>query len=521
MDKAGATMKSETGFLFFAILAVLALFLFSLSVPLFGDTLGYGYKTTNWIRNNGLTPFASGEGKGEQAMGHPTLFFWLWALLSFLLGETMVAARIIPCAATFMALWGMYRLGSTIVSHTAGWLASLALLASPVFLIQSMRPMPESAVVAAVVWSLYFYIKGKYLKAAVLCALGVVFREQAIFLAAAYFISEITETGVKRPGRLLLFASPVLVLLVTGVVNLFVNGYFFYPNYVGEGSVLPQGWFFDRLRYFAAHLLAEDFRWLLVTAAVAGILKDRGRDIRSLPFVLALLVPAVFYPPERLIFILFALTGVAVFMIRERLYTTKLSWVFILTPLLTVMFHVLIVLVSPDSDLNLFRYLLPAYPFVILGGITILFRYYSRVTAAALGVLFIVSTAIANNVVHRPFQPDTSMACTRSLRDYKDACRYAVSLGDTVLVSGLHRMYFTLPEWGVVDTPAPVRDIHGGGILSGEAGYTLVVATFFHSETEKELPDGLVPEGSRLVILDEPNWNDGNNRVDIYRVLPE
>ena len=514
-------MKSEAGFLFFAVLAVLALFLFSLSVPLFGDTLGYGYQTTNWIRNNGLTPFASGEDRGEQAMGHPTLFFWLWALLSFLLGETMIAARLIPFAATFMAVWGMYRLGRELVSNTAGWLSAMALLASPLFLIQSMRPMPESAVMASVVWSLYFYIKGRYVKAAVLCALGIVFREQAIFLAAAFFMAEISETGLKRPGRLLLFASPVLVIVVTGIINLAVNGYFFFPTYVGGGSALQQGWFFQRLRYFAAHLLAEDFRWLLVTAAVAGILKDRGRDIRSLPFVLALLFPALFYPPERLLFILFVSVGVAVFMIRERLYTTKLTWVFVLTPLLMVMFHVLIVMVSPDPALDLFRYILPAYPFVILGGISMLFRYYSKVIAITLGTVFIVSTAISNHVVHRPLQPDTSLACTGILKDYRDACSYAVSMGDTVLVSGIYEMYFTMPECGMVETAVPVRNILDGGMLSGGTEYTLVIASINRSEGDVDITEELLPPGSRLVMLDEPKWDDGSNRVNIYRVLTE
>lgn len=514
-------MKSETGFLIFAAGAAVLLFLFFQSVPLFGDTLGYGYRTTNWIRDNGYTPIATGEGRGEQAMGHSTLFFWLWAVLSGVLGETFAVARVLPAVSSFLALWGMYRLGKSLVSPKAGWLASIALLASPLFLIQSMRPMPESAVVAAVVWSLYFHIKGRYVTAAVLCALGVVFREQAIFLAGAFFFAEMTETGIKRPGRLLLFASPILVLIVTGIINLTHNGYFFFPTYLGEGSALAQGWFFQRLRFFAAHLLAEDFRWILVTAAVAGILKDRGRDVRALPFVLALLFPAVFYPPERLLFVLFAFCGIAVYMIRERLYTTKLSVVFILMPFFTVMFHVLIVLVSPDSALDLFRYILPAYPFVIVGGIAVLYRYYSKGTASALAIVFIVATALSNRVVHRSYQPDTSLACVKILRDYRNAAVFAVSLGDTVLVSGIDEMYFTEPECGVVNSPVPVRNILPGGRLEQNTEYTLVVASFMVAEGNIHLTEAVLPEGSRLVRLEEPAWEDGTNRVHIFRVLPE
>jgi len=99
--------SGEAGFLAFASLAVILLFVFFLSVPLFGDTLGYGYSTVRWMRDNGYTPFAAGDGKGEQAMGHPTLFFWLWALISALLGETLATARLMPAVATFLSLWGM------------------------------------------------------------------------------------------------------------------------------------------------------------------------------------------------------------------------------------------------------------------------------------------------------------------------------------------------------------------------------------------------------------------------------
>lgn len=514
-------MKGEKGFLLFASAAVLILYAFSLSVPLFGDTLGYGYKTTQWIRGNGFTPFVSGQGRGEQAMGHPSFFFWIWALLSAVLGETMATAKLIPAMATFMSLWGMYRVGKRLVSHSAGWLAAAALLLSPLFLIQCMRPMPESAVVASVLWALYFYIEGKYIKSALLCALGIVFREQAIFLPAAFFIAEITETGFRKPGRLLLFASPVLVVVFTGLVNLLVNGYFFFPTYLGEGSELPSGWFFQRLRFFAAHLLSEDFRWILTTAAVAGMLKDRGRDLHSLPFVFALLFPALFYPPERLLFIAFTAVGVLVHLVRERLYTTKLSYVFLLVPFFLVMFHVLIVLVSPDSALDLFRYVLPAYPFVLLGGITILFRYYPAGTARALIISFIVATAVSNRVIHRPGQPDTSLACTEILKDYREASTHAVSLGDTMLVSGIDEMYFTSPETGVVQSPVPVRNILDGGSLAENTGYTLVVASFMQGEGNVAITERLLPEGSTLVLLDEPSWNDGRTRISIYRVLPE
>jgi len=497
------------------------LFFLSLSVPVFGDSLGYGYQTTNWIRNNGFTPFAAGDGKGEQAMGHPTLFFWIWALLSGLLGNYLWVARLLPAIATFFCLWGMYRLGRLLSCSMAGWLSAFALLASPLFITQALRPMPESAVTAAVIWSIYYYRKAEYFKAAVLCTLAVVFREQAIFLAGSYFVAELLQTGVKKPLRLLLFLSPALVILVTGLINLGVNGYFLFPTYMGEGSQLEPGWLMHRLRLFGSHLIAEDFRWLPVTAALAGMLRGRGRDTYTLPFVFILLFPALIYPPERIVFLIFVTAVLAVYLFRERGIHGRTFAVFVFLPVFIVLFHVFIVLVSPDSALNLFRYVLPAYPVILLGTIVMLFRYFSRRTAFFICCLYIISTAIANRSIHHEYQPDTSLACLGLLQDYKEAALYAVSLGDTVLVSGIDKEYFSNPALGVVDSPVPSRNILGSQPLLEEGvEYTLVVSSFMLAGGNIQISKNLVPPGSELVLLQEHRWSRGTNTIEIYRVLP-
>ncbi len=516
-------MKPETRFVTVALLLVSVLYILSLSVPLFGDSLGYGYKTTNWIRNNGFTPFAAGSEKGEQAMGHPTLFFWAWALLSGLLGNYLWVARILPAVATFFSVWGMYRMGRMLSCEGAGWLAAIALLVSPLFITQTMRPMPESAVVAAVIWSLYHFVKKNYIWAVLLCSLAVVFREQAIFLAAAYFLAELFQTGIKKPLRLLLFLSPALVIVFTGFVNYFVNGYFFFPTYMGEGSLLEPNWLAIRLRLFGSHLVSEDFRWLPVTAALAGMIRGTGRDKdrRLLPFILILLFPSIFFPPDRIAFLIFVSALLVVYMIRHRLVLGRLFTVFIFLPLSIVLFHVLIVLVSPDSALNLFRYVMPAYPFIILGSIVMLFKYYSEKTAFAIGAIFVVATAIANRTQHYDYQMDTSLACVSPLMDYKEAVLYGVSLGDTMLVSGVDEMYYISSECGVVDSSVPFRNIfENQSLLEEDVSYTLVTGSFKLMNGNIEQTRALLPVGSLLSPVEDHLWDDGIYKIQVYRVEP-
>jgi len=516
-------VNSETKFVTAALVLVAVLYIFSLSVPLFGDSLGYGYSTTRWIRANGFNPFAAGTGRGEQAMGHPTLFFWMWALLSGVLGETLWVARLLPAAATFLSIWGMYRLGRLLSGEMVGWLSALALLVSPLFVTQAMRPMPESAVVAAVVWSLYFYAGKRYIPAVILCALAIAFREQAVLLAVTYFIAEVLRTGVNKPSRLLLFLSPVLVFIVTGLANLVTNGYFFFPAHIGGRLQLEPDWFINRFRLFSIHLISGDFRWLLMTTALAGMIRGLGRDKdrRLLPFVLILLFPVLFPPPERIAFLGFAAVVLIAYFVRERLVLSRLHTVFVVFPFLLVMFHVLTVLFLPDSTMNLFRYVLSAYPFIILGPMVMLRRYFSGKTTVVLGSIFIVATAGANRFQHYGYQPDTSLACVSSLMDYREAVIYGVSLGDTMLVSGIDERYYSTSECGIVKSAVPVRSIVCDmAPLKAGVSYTLVVSSLMFAEGNVAITEALLPSGSEMRLLGEPGWDNSRSTVDIYRVEP-
>jgi len=516
-------VKAETGFIVIALVLVSVLYILSLSVPLFGDSLDYGYSTARWIRENGFNPLVAGMEKGEQAMGHPTLFFWMWAVLSGVFGETLWVARLLPAAATFLSIWGMYRLARLLSCEMAGWISALALLVSPLFITQAMRPMPESTVFAAVVWSLYFYAGKRYITAVIISSLAVLFREQAIFLPVSYLISELFQTGLKKPVRLLLFASPLLVIVSTGLVNLAVNGYYFFQIYTGAGSHFEPHWLADRLRLFGSHVLAEDFRWLPVTAALAGMIRGKGRDKdrRLLPFVLILLFPALFSPPERIAFLGFVAVVLAAYFIRERLVLSRLHAVFVAFPVLFVLFHVLIVLVLPDSVLNLFRYVMPVYAVIIPGAVVMLFRYYPKGTAVAIGSVFVVATAVANRSQHYYYQPDTSLSVVGPLLDYKQAAQYGISFGDTVLVSGIDRAYFEFPECGVTGSAVPSRNILGEQpLLEQGVSYTLVVSSFMLVQGNIAITEAIVPPGSELRVLREPVWRNGTDTVEIYRVEP-
>lgn len=515
--------RTEGLFLVLAVLVVLAIYLISLNVPVYGDAYAYGYRSARWMSDNGLAFVPQGAERGEQAMGHPTAFFWLWAILMTLLGDSIAVTRLLPAIATLFAITGTYMLGRDLGrSRWAGLLAAGALLVSPLFITQSMRPFPDSAMVACVAWSLYFYRAGRYTGAALSCFAAVVFREQAVFLAAAYFTAELIHNGVRSPVRLLLFASPLLAIVITGILNMAVNGYFFFPSFVSEEStLLSPGWALSRLRFFAGHLLAEDFRWLIVVTSLSAMMavgKKKGLPLLS---ILVLLVPALLYPPGRLAYILVVSTLLIWHLIRKRTFPDRTVIVMILFPTLLVLFHVFIVLVSPDPALNLFRYIIGAYPVVLAGAIALLWRYMSSRSAAILGCIFVAATASSNTAVHYEFQPETSLACLMPLFSLEEAYGFASEIADSVILSETSLEMVVSTGLGYsVDTTGFRAVGEDWPPLSPGVSYAVVVSTFDDSMGILNQVMEQVPEGSGLEEHPARIWSDGPFRTYCYLISP-
>ncbi len=416
-------------------------------VPVFGDAIGYGYSSAYWMACNGLQPVPAGEGRGEQAMGHPAFFFWLWAVLMRLLGNTLITAKLLPTIAAGFALAGMWKFAENISrDRITGPLAALALLASPLFLAQAFRPLPDSAHLAAVAWSLYFFSRRDRFKAALLCVAATVFREQGIFLGASYILAELIEYRKLRLKSVLLYSSPMLVIIVTGFLNLKVNGYFFFATYLGEASpMLEKSWLINRIRFFAGHFLGEGFRWIPVSACLALIFSEKNNRL-GFEGILVLLLPAIFYPPTRIAYlgavvILYGWSILRRGKLPSMITVAGLSFVGML-----IAFHVLIVAKAADPALNLFRYVFGAYvPFIAL----LAARIFSagRRIAVPLWLMFCLLTFYSAGTVKYIWQPDSSpMGLVEAVR-----YREAISISDNPLTP--NPMILSEPALGYVDEP--------------------------------------------------------------------
>ena len=497
------------------LLAVtITLYLLLCNIPLYGDAWGYGYRSAAWMADNGLQPIPAGPGRGEQAMGHPPLFFWLWAVLITILGGGLHVAHLLPAAATFFALWGTYRLTLLLSRCRATAIAaSAALLATPIFLANSMNPLPEVAAAAAATWTLLFYARGRPAAAALTAALAVALREQAVLLPAVLVAVELLHGGWRRPGRLLLLASPAAVLLLNGLAYLLVNGYFFFGTHVGGPEAAAPSYLLDRFRGFFGFLFADGWRWLPVTVAAA--LAAGGRRRSSAAFVLLLLSPAVLHPPGRLLWLAAMIIAVSLWILRwgppSRGPAATLA-----LPAAMGLFFVLVVIISPTEH-DLYRYVLLAIPAVVAGALSAVRRMGNRRLVLLVGGLFAALALGSNRSAAPAGQPESNLAWVLDQQALRDAIRYAAESGDTLLVSQLHLQKLSDPNVGYVRSPVAGRDMRGP--LDRNASYTAVIGQ--RGPHEWALADSIrARHSSTHAMRLDTVIRRGSFSVEVYRVTP-
>jgi 4-amino-4-deoxy-L-arabinose transferase-like glycosyltransferase len=378
------------------------------SVPLFGDEIGYGYSTASWIARNSLALVPAGAGRGEMGQGHPAMFLWLWALLIRVFGDTLATARILPTIAAGFGLLGTWRLGKELSgSDRVGIMAALGLLASPLFLAQAFRALPDTAHMAAIAWAIVFYIRGRRFQAALLTVLATIFRQPGILLAAAFFLADLLNAKKALRGHLI-WLLPLAVPLVNGLLHLSVNGFFIFPQYLGETSPdLPANWIAERIRLFAGHIAGEDFRWFPISAALAFCFYRAGRR-PGLGFMAALALPALLPPTGLAVIAGFLFLFVLMLLLRKRPPSAPVTAQLLFIGMIVV-FHVLLVAVGRDPYLNLFRYVLGTYPPLMVLLATAL-QKAGKALSSFIWILFCAASATCMLAVRHPWQPDATLA---------------------------------------------------------------------------------------------------------------
>lgn len=422
--------------------------------PVTGDAWGYGYRTARWISEHGMSPVPAG-GRGEQAMGHPALFFWLWALLMEVLGNTALVAHLLPCALSGLCLWATWKLGRALGGRAAGMWSSLCLLASPLFLAQSAVPLTDVGFAAFAALALWSYSEDRLAAAAVWTAAATVCREPAVVLAVVLALVELSRDRRRLRRLLPLLLSP-LVLVVTGISNLAVNGWFFWPQHLGRGAPLPDGWLRLKLAFFGGHLFLMDGRWLVLVVAIAAALAKQSRKLPSVMAVLLLLAPSLLFPPDRSAFMAVAAAFAAIALLREGRLPSQAPLAAGLFMLAVVAFHALITLMTTFGMIHMYRYMLGAYPAFYACALALV-RVRGGVRLLHPTGMLLLALGLAAGTRIDPREPDSTPAGAAVMLDLEEAVAFSDSLADTLVVSEIELALVTDPALGLVDRPVPAR----------------------------------------------------------------
>lgn len=517
-------IRSKTDRLFymaaFAVVVILFFVWFG-RMPFLGDAYYYGYHSTTWMAENGLTPIPHGEMKGEDCVGHPGYFFWLWAILMTVFGDTAIIAHIIPAICVFFSLTGIYKLGRQLAGIRVGIFSAIALLVSPVFITQGFIPLPVSAAVAAAVWAIYFYSKGNFIKASILCSVAVIMREQVLLLAGAFFFAELITNGFRKPLRLLTYCLPILVLGLTFLANYLVKGYFIQITHSISTSIdINWNELYKRIIYFSEHLLLSEWRWLPVTAGITAITSKKFPIWTTALFALSLVLTAIFNLPGIYSLLLILIT-VTVLIKFKRIPSPTILAMMLFILLMVIFMASVKYLTEFGLGFDLYRYVLSVYPAVIVLALWGVSKAPYRFLLPVVALLFIIVTASSNLVARTDKQYDSTLISIHHFQQIRDAADWAELNGDTIIVPQSFVPAFKYPTLGYVTKPQPVRSLHRMcGSLDYYSSYFVIVPGLDeHSSFLDSLDVNFVFRS--MQIIKDSTFTNGPFTTNTYRLVNE
>ncbi|HOP27486.1 MAG TPA: hypothetical protein PLM22_09860 [Candidatus Sabulitectum sp.] len=449
-----------------ASVAVLYLLVYS-DMPIYGDAWGYGYNCARWISDNGLPLVPSGTGRGETAMGHGAFYFWMWAVTMKVFGNTVSIAHLLPAVFTFITLAGMGKLADDLGGRELSVLSTIALLASPLFLAQTFRPLPIAAGMAGSVWGLYFFRGGRYLQASAAMVFAVMMRQQAMVVPFSCILASFLIMGRKTPRGIFLLLFPFLVPVIIVLSNYLVNGFLFVSgNDPGINQPFSLGLFLHRLKFFG-FLLTGHYRWLPVAFGLGFLYRRRAGTAAGVAIgvLLAVLGALERFQNYFTIVLILALLCLG-FLERKKLEPLHVALALI--PFLMILsFSMIVFAAASVMQFNFFRYLLAAYPALVAGMMWMLHGngWKGRAVAGA----FLLLTAWGNTGIrYEATYTDTTLAgYSAPLLVMRDAGSWAAAKDVPTVALNAVTGHFDDPALGYTERPLEV--IMPGELLRTEA----------------------------------------------------
>lgn len=213
---------------FFFFVLVLSLKFNTLNMPYVRDAFGMYVSPSITVKDNSFNPFYG----NDKLAPHPPLFFEVLALTFAIFGVHLWVAHSLILLSAIISLYYTYLIGSYLYKPSAGFIAALLLLFSPLFFAQIGMVMLDVFLIPIAAATVYYALQKKLVNYLILGNLLVLTKEPGIIIILAitlyHFLFE-----KKKIKDLMVYSSPIFTFILWAVINKLVYGWFFFPDYVG------------------------------------------------------------------------------------------------------------------------------------------------------------------------------------------------------------------------------------------------------------------------------------------------
>lgn len=309
-----------------------------LRLPYFWDEAGYFVPAARDLLLTGdPVPFS------VISNGHPPLVLAYLALMWKIFGQSPVVTRLSILAISTWALVGTFRLGEFCAGRRVAAASVLCLMVYPVFLAQSSLAQLDLPATGFIVWSILYYLQGRYLWCSLTLCMAVLAKETSAIAVVFLVVLELARGWRGRQMRIVL---PRALLLSAALVAL--TTWFSY-HYVRTGFAFGNSEF---LRYNLTATIVHPKR---VVAALAlrtwHITGNLYLFVLTIPAVIAFMMPVI-----------------------QKRKTSMPAWCGIFFGLIVLF----VVAFSLTGGAVLARYVLPVLPLVFLLGFYVIWRFHPK-----------------------------------------------------------------------------------------------------------------------------------------------
>jgi 4-amino-4-deoxy-L-arabinose transferase-like glycosyltransferase len=210
--------------------------------------------------------------------GHPLFFYFISSLWVKTLGHNLIVIHLLFLSLSIGLVGLVYNFGNILLNKTAGVIASLMLMFSPVFVTQATFMLPEILVTFLCTLTFFFYWEKKILLEIITGSLLVLTKESGIVLIISILLFDVSlkiiesrslSEFIKKTPNLFAHSIPLIAIGAFLVAQKIKLGWYLYPEHISMMK-LEKSQIKENFQYVYQVLFKSQGRGLLILISAVG-----------------------------------------------------------------------------------------------------------------------------------------------------------------------------------------------------------------------------------------------------------